>query len=166
MHPRAFTTISAAYHQLWISGVLKLPHIIENGGIDCYDENTGVELKTRLRKWNPTWTIDANQISMYPQQNPGKELYWAFILYGLKKPISGIRGKDLPQVFMDRSAWLMPWEWVRKFPVWNPKTGPYVYVHQKDLPDNTYFSMFAGASKGQTGVLYVPKNSSLEDRLR
>lgn len=162
MDYRSFTTICAMYHAQWLADQLGLTRTNGSRGIDTADNETGVELKNRMRTWYPSWTIHAYQIKQFPKENKGKDLFWGFLLYDLTKTVPRIRHRDFPQVITDREIWLMPWAWVEKFPVHHPETGPYVYVRQKHLPDQTYFAQF----QKPRGTLYVPKGSSLEERLR
>jgi len=161
MDYRSFTTVCSFYHAAWLADQLSLTRTNGSGGIDAADAEIGVELKNRVRTWYPSWTIHAYQIKQFPKQNKGKELFWGFLLYGLTKTVPRVRHRDFPQVITDREIWLMPWEWVKKFPVHHPKTGPYVYVKQKQLPDKGYFARF----QRKHGEIFVPKDSSLEDRL-
>lgn len=161
MDPQSFRTICAYHQATWLSDQLKLTPANGQGGIDAADDKIAIEMKNRLRDWYHSWPIHAYQITKFPRENRGKEMFWAFLLYDLTKTVPSIRNRDLPGAILNREVWMMPWKWVKKFPVHRPKTGPYVYVHHKDLPDRNYFSRFQRSH----GALYVPKDSSLEERL-
>jgi len=82
MKPRSFVTRGEIIHKIWLSGVLGIPYFM-NGGIDLADDYIGVELKCRYKKYHPTFTVHSYQISEFEKENPGKELFWAFLLYDL-----------------------------------------------------------------------------------
>ena len=172
MNPRAFTTRIEMYHRLWLSRLLDLtPHF--NGGIDLYDDKVGIELKCRYQKWNHGFAVDARQISKFEEENNEKELFWAFLFYDLKNPPRRIKNKDIGSHISDREVWFLPWDWIKPFPVSEPKTGPYVYIHRTDFPNSGYFhcldsrfeaerevvstKMVKDRVNGREYRLYVPK---------
>lgn len=160
MDYRSFTTFCAHHNAKWLAGIFGF-NCTTGNGIDVFGEEHGIELKNRSRAWYPAWTIHAYQIDLFPKQNPGKELFWGFLLYSPTKTVRSIRPRDFPSVITDREVWLIDWDWAKTRPVHHPRTGPYVYARQKYFPPNNTFS----CHKRNGGILHVPKKSSLEDLL-
>ncbi len=162
MKGRALMTLSEQCHRTWLSNVFNIHREPRLGGIDLADRELGIELKCRYDRWSPHFTIHAYQRRQFREQNVGARLFWAFLLYGLNKPAEKIRGSDIAPYVSQRDCWILPWQWVGQFPVWYPKTGPYIYVSKKDFPTNGYFKEM----DVEGGRLYVPRNESvLEERL-
>ena len=176
MNSRAFTTKVEMYHRLWLGNLLTL-NLHFSGGIDLYDDAIGVELKCRYQRWNHSFAVGARQISRFQEDNQGKELFWAFLFYDLENPPRRIRRRDIGKHIFEREVWLLPWDWIKQFPISTPKTGPYVYVHRKDFPGLDYFTPLDSRLEVEGTVpsqkpkvidylIYVPKGySSLEERL-
>lgn len=160
MNDQSFKTLCANHNAEWLADVLGFK-CANGNGIDVYGEKHGIELKNRSRNWYPTWTIHAYQIDLFPEQNPGKELFWGFLLYDLNKTVRKIRRSDFPSVITDREIWLINWGWAKTRPVHYPKTGPYVYARQKYFPPDNSFSHI----RKNGGLIHATKNSSLEDLL-
>jgi hypothetical protein len=163
MKGRALTTISEGCHRSWLSEVLHVPRDPTAGGIDLADGRLGIELKCRYRRWDPRWTVHDYQRMHFRRQNPGVSLYWAFLLYGLSVDPRRLRtSKQLADAVTERECWILPWAWVGQFPLFQPKTGPYRYVPQKDIPNGSYFKKHEVTG----GKLYLPRgHSQLEERL-
>lgn len=162
MKGRAFTTLSELCHREWLSDVLKIPRDPGPAGIDLVDGHIGVEMKCRYDRWSPIFTIHAYQRKHFRQQNPGVTLYWAFLLYGLSKFPEKIKDADLNLYISRRDCWFLPWSFVGQFPIWSPKTGPYIYVNKKAIPSDNAFII----RDVNGGRLYLPKDARiLEERL-
>jgi len=161
MDSRSYTTISAMYNARWLAKALGLSYVNGLGGIDVAGEDQCIELKGRNRNWHPSWAVHTYQIGLFPKQNPKKELFWAFMMYDSKKTVPSTKNRDFPDVLTNRQVWLFDWNWVKQFPIHRPPTGPYIYVHRTDFPPNNTFRR----SRKKGGVIFAPKNSSLEDLL-
>lgn len=162
MDSRSFTTISSYHNAVWLGKILGLPYNGRPNQIDLCGTTHAVELKSRLRDWYPSWTINSDQITEYPVACPKRELFWAFMLYETTRTIPTLKSTSFPRCLINREVWLMPWDWARQFPVHHPPTGPYTYVRSKHLPNGQYFQRHVKQANNQQGVLHVPKNSSLE----
>ena len=148
-----------------LAELLKMP-CIRGSGIDLYDSKIAVELKSRYARWTHTWTVHAKQIWRFPKENPGNRLYWAFMLYDLKVPPRKIRRSiyddDLEALVTMRTVRLIPWNQSEHWEVWWPKTGPYCYPKEKELPHGNNYVQYQ--INGTT--LYVPRQSiSLQERI-
>ncbi|MGV8150221.1 MAG: hypothetical protein ACP5NV_00660 [Candidatus Woesearchaeota archaeon] len=126
-----FTNVIAEYLRLKLSEVFHVG-IISRTGIDLSDEDVGIEIKCRYSKYPNSYAVHAYQITEFA--DPNIQLFWAFLLYDLKKPIKNISDDDnLREIVTDVSVKFAPWDFVKKFHVSNAKTGPYVYVNTKDI---------------------------------
>ena len=159
---RAFPAKIEFQHLWWLAEVLDLG--MSDGGIDLGDHKLGVEMKCRYQKYqNSNYAVHAYQVDEFKNQNPNKELFWGFVLYGLSEEPKKIpKDADLDKFITHRSAWFFPWDWVRQFPIANPRTGPYRYVSSKAIRAS---GPFTEHTKGG-GKLYLPKGcEALEQRL-
>ncbi len=160
MKSRGFTTKSEMCHRIWLSDALNIP-ISSNGGIDLVGDNIGIELKCRYSLYRNGFTIHQYQVDRFRDENPGKELFWAFMLYDLDKSPRKIKEMDIEAAVTDRAVWFYDWNWVRQFPVHNPKTGPYIYIHSNYLDRGENIMLLKNG-----GMFNVPIGSALEQRLR
>jgi hypothetical protein len=160
MNKRVFTNSIGRVHEDWLSKTLHIP-VSKYHGIDLIDDDVGIEVKSRLENYAKNFAVHAYQIESFKEMN-SSSLFWAFIIYGLSEPVKSIKDRDrLDDLITSRSAWLLPWDWIKSFPVSHAKTGPYVYVHSNQFPDNQYFSEHSiGNSK-----LFLPRDSILEEKL-
>lgn len=156
MDSEGFRSVSAFHLATWLGTKLGLKYNTA-GGIDLCDDECGVEVKTRYDAWAPKFVIHSYQIDAFPRENEGKKLYWAFILYSLRRPPSEIDVDKVRKSITRREVWIAEWEWVRRFPVARCKTGPYVYIHKRNLPD--------GHCVGKRDKIHFPEDVFLEDRL-
>lgn len=154
MESESFRTYVEQVHRRWLGDTLGLPF---GDDIDLAGDGTAIELKCRLNRWWPSFAVHHYQISTFKEKHPDKELYWAFLLYGLSKPVEGIK-RNIGRCVRNRQAWCLEWDWVRRYKVHRPKTGPYVYVHVRDFPPVSDFKTIQNPG----GTLYIPKGSSLE----
>ena len=159
MDSASFTSLIAEYHRKLLSSIIHVP-IETHKSIDLVDEDVGIEIKCRLRKYHKNFTIHAYQVEHFRESLNGQQLFWAFLRYGLRKPIEGITEEiNLKRIVKDVEVTFMEWDFLKEFPVSNAYTGPYVYVKAKDLVGN--FNLYErGKAK-----LYIPKGSILEDKL-
>jgi len=162
VNPRIFTTKIEQTHKRWLALILNMTPS-KGAGIDLLDENLGIELKCRLDAWYQNWAVHDYQVNYFPDMYPERDLYWAFIVYGLRKDPRGIRGdcKVLEKYVTERTVRFLPWEFIHRFKIANPATGPYRYVTKPHLPKDEEFSKVWINSD----CLLVPKNSSLENRM-
>ena len=159
MESRSFTTKGELSHRLWLSDVLGIPYST-NGGIDLVDDQVGVELKARYRIYTHKFTVHAYQVEQFKKENPGKELYWAFLLYDLDRDVRKV-GKNIERTVTRRDVVFLPWDFVKQFPIATPKTGPYIYVPERDFPSKKEFKRLRRSG----GILFLPNGSLLEARL-
>lgn len=160
MKSRAFACKVEEPNLVWLSERVGIS-ISTKGGIDLVDGEIGIELKSRLSDYYVGFAVHHYQYVKFPRANPGKELYWAFMVYNLKLPISSIKSvKHIAKSIQHRKVWIFPWEWVGQFPVYRPKTGPYIYVHAKDFPLDGFKTC-----KSEGGIFYVNGSPRLEERL-
>ncbi len=160
MGGRSVTTLIEACHLDWLSRALSLP--ICSGGIDLADDTLGVEMKGRYQKYSSVWAVHQYQVAQFREENPEKELYWAFLLYDLNPPLDKIKSSSFDRFVSERHVWFFQWDWIRQFAVSYPKTGPYVQINKNNFPSNKTFTR----ATFKRGILYVPKHSSLEERIK
>ena len=150
-------------HHKWLGKLLRLE---SDGkyGIDLSDNAIGIEVKARHRTYaHQGWTLAAHQYDNFPRDNPTLELYWAFILYDLTKPIAELPFPDphLSRRVRQREIWMQPWSFADAIPVANPKTGPYKYARpSRVIEANNYRT-----KKVRGGTLHLPKKTTLEERV-
>jgi hypothetical protein len=180
MNPRGFTTrverifrlqlgqmigiLPAGYQEpLPIPGVDILP-TIRSKGIDLIDGALAVEIKCRNDFYGARFTLHAGQIEKYRRAYPDKELFWGFLLYGLKKRPEEIGSeREIAENLGKKIVWFLPWEWVDRYPAHNDnKTGPYKHIYKNYLPSREgYFHTFELGD----WLLHAPADSSLERRI-
>ena len=160
MKPKSFTTRIGHSNKKWLGDVLDLSHQKDNNGIDLTDDSIGVEIKSRYTAHSHRFPVHYYQIDQFKKENQGKELFWAFMLYGLKSPPKLIK-RNIDDAITNRTVWFYEWNWVKRFPVHNVKTGPYIYVSESSFDVKNHFRYTKG-----DGALYVPRNSTLEMRLK
>lgn len=160
MKARIFTNIVAEAHRVWLGNLFNMHLPAYNSGIDLSDEEVGIEIKSRLRKYSTHIAVHHYQISEFREENRTKELYWAFLLYDLTMNPKAIRTSALERFIRNRECWFLRWDFVDRLPVYSPKTGPYVYVNSKDFLDKEFKRV---ERKG--AILYLPVGSDLEERL-
>jgi hypothetical protein len=160
MIPRAFTSRIEMCHKRWLAKVLDMDYSV-NGGIDLLDDEKGIELKCRYKRWYPHFAVHEYEINKFEEENHDKKLFWGFLVYNLATEPKKIGKKNIDNIVSERNIWFMDWDYVRQFPSYHPKTGPYVYVTKNKFPPDETFQRFE--RKG--GNLYVPKGSLLEKEL-
>lgn len=161
MNYRIFASQIEVVHRKWTGETFHIPQP-EKTGIDLADDEIGIEIKCRLEIYANSYAVHAYQITQFEEENKNKELFWGFMKYGMSKAVKRIVKKDnLSELVTGREIIFVPWNWIKKFPVFKPKTGPYVYAHAKDFParDEMVRYDFPGA------VAFLPKNSLLEEKL-
>ena len=160
MKSQAFKSKAEQTHRLWLGDVLGISTDgAESAGIDLFDDKIGIELKSKLDRYSINFAVHDYQVSQFEDQHHTKELFWAFLTYSMTKKVSQIRSvQDIRDSIDNREVRILPWDWVRQFPIWRPKTGPYRYVSKNAFPEDSYFSVHPV----QNGKLYVPKGSTLE----
>lgn len=159
MRSRSFTTLAEICHREWLCDILGMKHTI-SGGIDLYDDVSGIELKCRYTIYAHTFTVAEYQIDEFRTANPDKKLFWAFLLYDLAKSPRRIGKRSIEKNVTKRTIWFYDWDWVRQFPVADPETGPYVYVKDRFFNKNNHRRF-----RRNGGTLYVPEGSILVDKL-
>ncbi len=163
MNPRIFTNRIEQCHKQYLADTLDLT--VSNFGIDLINDQIGIELKCRYVKYPINFAVHYYQIELFRNLSPSKELYWAFLVYDLKKDISKINENileyDLEKLVYDRRVWLLEWDWINQFSVSEAKTGPYVYVHNDDLKKEKFVSY-----KSNNGMFNFCKGSGIEKMIR
>lgn len=150
MDSQSFKTLSEQVHRRWLARQLRM-HSNEGTGIDLGNERFAIELKSCLDRQK--WAVHAYQFPTFREQNPGKELYWAFLQYSMSRTVDDITTEKIGSLVRTRHVWFMPWEWISCRPVTTPKTGPYRYVYGSSLRGRT------GTRIPQT---FMPWNRSTE----
>lgn len=161
MKSRAFTTRGELCHREWLSYYLQIPYT-KNGGIDLLNDKSGIELKCRYSIYPHSWTVHHYEIDKFENDNPDKVLFWGFLLYNLKAIPSRIPADRLEEFVTEREVWFMEWSWIKQFPVATPKTGPYVYIYQKDLH---HIQSEMQTKEIPKGIIHYPSGSLLEKLL-
>lgn len=65
MKARIFTNVIAEAHRKWLGNLLGMPLPAYNKGIDLSDEDVGIEIKSRLRKYSTHIAVHYYQISEF-----------------------------------------------------------------------------------------------------
>lgn len=159
MKSRVFKMKIERCHLLHLSNLLDIPYL-NHSGIDLADDYIGIELKSRYRVYSNNFAVHHYQIRQFRNDNKSKELFWAFLLYDLMQKPSTIRRENIESLVLRREIWFFDWDFIRKFPVSRPKTGPYVYVNARHFDDKDHSLLTR-----QGSTLYIPKDSALEKRL-
>jgi len=158
MDPQLFKNEIEAVHKAWAEAHLGFSSF--KYGIDFLAMDYGFELKSRLVPGSTTaFTIHHEKIEKYVWDNPGRELYWMFMHYEMRKTVAEVTGEDIksPGLVTRREINFVPWDEVSHLPVSRCKTADYVYVHEDEIPEpHKTFEM------GET-TIHVPE--SLEDFL-
>ena len=159
MKARSFTTKIDVVHQRWAEEKLGLEP--QGGGIDLLANGFGFELKSRLVPGESSaFPLHYYQVDDFPAAHPEKRLYWMLIYYTMSKKVKQVRNKDLEDsnLVTWRDIHFVPWDYVRQFKVWKPKTGPYLYFHKHEIPEAKIIKKIKGAK------LYLP-DKHLEELL-
>ena len=135
---------------MWLAGELRLWP--QQRGIDLAGDDCAVEMKTCWKKYNPKFTIHNYQVNDFLRDNPGKELFWAFLYYDVRATRNGWAPRD-------RETWIVPWEFAASLPVRITPHESYRYVRGLRFP----YAFTAFQRRG--GVIHVPQSSLLEERL-
>ncbi len=131
-----------------------------HNGLDLSNGTVGVELKSRWRKYGFQYAVAGEQVDAFPAAHPNLELWWAFLLYDITGTPTDIEwGDDIEPFVSYREVWFMKWDWVRRFPVSDPKTGPYRYVSGSSFPANLETFVYDGIT------FHCPTGSGLQDKL-
>jgi hypothetical protein len=150
-----------SFHRHWLANILQME---TNGfeGIDLFDDCFGIELKCKLlHKGYQTGIAAADhQFKSYPQQNTGKELFWAFLYYKLSKPVKEIL--DNPDSYLtERKVYFQPWPFVQQFPPNRTKLETWRYIRRKAVLSQEYEII-----KIENNEFYFPRGCSLIQRLK
>jgi hypothetical protein len=167
MDPETFKGFSERVNRKWLARKLRM-HTDNRGGIDIVNDQFGIELKTCRN--NEKWSVHSDKYDLYKEQNPNRELYWAFMRYDMSLPVAKFNGKRLSQYIRCREIWFMPWDWILCRPKHTPITGPYRYVYKSSVYGNTakngedsarIASTFMVENQGRA-LYHVPTASNLE----
>jgi len=160
MNPRRFTCVAEQYHLAYLAQRLQLAQTAKFG-IDLSDDRIGIELKSRLNLYTPNFAVHEYQVEHFREELPHHTLFWAFMTYTLDTPISEMREQEIERQISSRETWILPWDWIRQFPIAAAKTGPYIYVHHKYFPKHD--ECITLEEKGSK--LHFPEGWGLEERL-
>lgn len=131
-------------------------------GIDILDPIVGIEIKSRLRKYNTNWRVHHYQVKDYKEEYPGWKLFWMFVLYDLTKEVNQVSAQDeknLIKLVRNVEAWFIHWDWIKNKPVYYPKSGPFVYIGKKHFPRK--FKTLAI----KDNILYIPEKCKVLEEL-
>ena len=159
MNPRRFTSLIGQVHVDWLGQAFHLS-IPRHSGIDLTDEQVGLEVKSRYGKYSKRWAVHHYQYKLFQDENPDKELFWAFVLYNLSREPSEIQHNRVKMYIQNLQAWVIPWKSITEFPVSKVKTGPYYYPSS-----NIFKQMNLQPFQTPKGIIYFPRGSVLERRL-
>lgn len=170
MDPEAFRNIIEWAHRAWLARVTGIPSPGRTD-IDHFDDEVGFELKSRYAFWGHRFAIHSYQKTEFPKNHPGKELHWAFLLYGLSQAPREIdeEERDLEPFVTKRDVWFLEWDWVNGYDVSVTKTGPYIYVGLPAIIDEFQRRTICKEVKTYrrgNGKLYVPTGTLLERRIQ
>ncbi|MEK6830092.1 MAG: hypothetical protein AABY15_08310 [Nanoarchaeota archaeon] len=119
MKSRRFNGFIPRVNENWVAKVLGME--LNGKGPDLFNDNCEVEVKFSLKdgkgKYHLCWTVLEYQM-VYPQEHPGKNIYWALGLYKLNRTVSSIGRNEVPNLenfVMNRELWMIPWEWMNQF---------------------------------------------------
>ncbi|HLD05745.1 MAG TPA: hypothetical protein VJG90_08550 [Candidatus Nanoarchaeia archaeon] len=161
MNSQVFKNVISAYHAYRFSRMFGL-NVAGNNGIDLLGKDLGIELKCRSDRWHLTWPVHYEQVDKFPSQQPDKTLYWAFLLYNFRTPVStldpGTPLHHLGLYVRNPQVWFLPWDWIRPFPVSRTPKASYIYVHRGDLPPSLDFQ---SVTRNEY-QLHLPKGLDLE----
>jgi hypothetical protein len=168
MDPRKFTNLIAEVNGNWLGRQLDLG-TAKRYGIDLYNDQFGVELKSRMARYTPTWACDVPQIEEFKKDYPGKELLWALMLYGFSKRVNEIEDRfsdKLPQVeqwVTSRETWLVPVSLLELLEQHTTQSTIFVYpgLNKDTFPRPDFFQDF---DTGE-GIIHIAKTSGLIDRM-
>jgi hypothetical protein len=157
---RLFRNQIEEVNRYWLSREMSIPVSLKRG-IDLLDGSVGIELKSRYNKWYHAFSVHEYQIDGFSRDNPGRELFWAFMFYDLKKEPKDIKESELPDSVTRRDMWFFEWDWIRRFLVSDSGREKYVYVNSNSFPPAEEFSRHdvEGAS------FFVPKSCIIDERL-
>ena len=178
MLPKYFRPEIETCHRHWLSSILGIP-TNGNSGIDLlshtnrdhsafYSQGLAIEIKCKMRGSGRRVIIDPEQRRLYPLLYPGRDFYWAILLYKMAKPVKSVNQKEsLEDLIKEREIWCLPWKWMDQFPISTPKeSGPYLYVLGSKIPDPSTMTTFIYPLNKlfgiQTNKIYAPKDSYLE----
>lgn len=160
MNPRRFTSVAEQYHLTYLAQRLGLSQTAKFG-IDLVGDMIGIELKSRLNLYTPNFAVHEYQVDHFRRELPAHDLFWAFMTYKLHDSIAVIKEQEIERQIHSRETWILPWDWIRQFPISPAKTGPYIYVHHKYFPN----SEECVTIQEKESILHFPKGWGLDGRL-
>jgi len=174
MDSQSFKPLIEKYHKQWLCEMLNLRPSV-NGGIDITGGNFRGELKSKMRNKGNSFSVATYQIRDFEMANRnmlfmGRDeglysqnicLFFAFLHYDLKKPVSGVAKKEpLDRLIEAREVWLVPWEFV-KCKLKPEEKRRYIAVGCNEIKRSFNFAFHPRNG----GVIYVVQDSLLERRL-
>ncbi len=160
MKPAIYANAVGRLNEHYIADIFNLTR--NHTGIDLKNDTIGIEVKSRGAKYTYQVTIHADQITRFPAENPTLELFWCILFYNANQPSSTIINmQEIEQSITKRTTYFLPWSWIATQPIRETPKEKYVYLHQKQIPNEDYFSTH---QRGK-GTLHVPKESTLEQLL-
>jgi hypothetical protein len=162
MKSSRFTDVISHHHNILFASIFGMEQN-NHGGIDLVGDDSAIELKNRLDQHHRRFVIHHYQIGKFARQNPGKELFWGFIHYGLKTDVKDFPDDgDIKEWVTHRDAWFLPWDFAKGRELHKTKTGVYVYVPLDEIKSVGNYQV-----RERNGArLYVPRDSILESNLK
>lgn len=150
MDHRNFNGVMPSLNEDWTAKVLGMKRNLNPGpDLISKDEKTIVEVKFTIvgngcEKYPIAWTVRDEQL----RYADGKTGFWGLATYELDRSVREIRKRDvkhLERIVLDRTIWIVPWEWMNQFPPHQTsgesKTGSwnniFRYPKQRYLPKGT-----------------------------
>lgn len=120
MKCRRFNGYMPRVNEIWSSEVLNVP-LNSGRGPDLEDDEKVLEVKFTLENpsdGKPTsWTVQEHQMAY---GSLGKPAFWALGFYRMDCSVASVRVAQLDRLndFVSRrSLWIVPWDWMKQFPV-------------------------------------------------
>jgi len=142
MKPERFRTHIEIIHKKWLADNLCLGN--NHMWVDLYTDffqgmEIYFELKCRMLGWKPigkqTWACREEQIQEYRNSFGEDNVFWMFLIYALDRKVKRVKNYIAKKI-IHRELWILPWNFVYKYPSKYTKVGYYRYPKQIDFPDN------------------------------
>ena len=154
-------------HRAWLADRLRMTNNGDGAGIDLLDNTWGValELKTHYRRNKQVFVVHADKDFAYADEHPGLELLFGFLRYdvvGSPRVLGGLAAVE--SNITRREVTVMPYDWVRGYPVCRSNGTSYLYVHQNDM-DSLSQDSFVNRELDEASSLKVYRGTVLADSL-
>ncbi|MEI7718870.1 MAG: hypothetical protein WCI72_03295 [archaeon] len=149
----------------WLETVINVPFVGRvGGGIDFTNEQFGIEMKNRMKKYNHSWACNEDDRKRFEGLHHGKDMYWAFVLYELSRDVKDLRRIKNLEPFIDfREVWFLNWDFILQFPVSYPSSsGPFRYPKEINFPAESNFEV----KRGERYRILTPIGSQLNQKIK